>query len=184
MYNDAQYSRTPEYYEELKRKDRNKLIIAIVIIIIVAAGITGLVLGVFVSPFVVTGPSMFDTLIDGERIFVQKALYSINVGDIMVFKAPDNGDRLIKRVMAKPGDTVKASRSGSSSLYVNGIAVHHAYFQYAGSTTINDVDIVLGENEYFMMGDNYVDSKDSRIFGVVTRDKFIGKCISQTKKNN
>lgn len=184
MYNDAQYSRTPEYYEELKRKDRNKLIIAIVIIIIVAAGITGLVLGVFVSPFVVTGPSMSDTLVDGDRIFVQKALYSINVGDIMVFKAPDDGERVIKRVMAKPGDTVKASRSGSSSLYVNGVAVHNHYFQYAGKTTIKDIDIVLGDDEYFMMGDNYVDSKDSRIFGVVTRDRFIGKCVSKTNEKD
>ncbi|MGG4554949.1 signal peptidase I [Paenibacillus humicus] len=128
----------------------------------------------------VKGESMQPTLEEQERLFVDKIVYyfsSPRSGDIVVLKDPSTGpDKkhyLVKRVIAAPGETVEIR---DHVLYVNGQALNEPYTD----VQIEDRDfteIRLGENEYFVMGDNrrYGRSKDSRSFGSVQKKDIVGR---------
>lgn len=180
MYNEVNYTRTPEYYEELQRRGRYKLIAYVIIIIVVTAIILGLVLGIFLSPFTIEGVSMAPTLANGQLIFIQKAFYKLQHGDIAVFKIYEQTVPLVKRVIGMPGDKLFADAGGDGKLYVNGIAVSDNYFRYAHGSIAN-INITLNDDEYFMLGDNATESHDSRLFGVVKTEALIGKCVITTK---
>lgn len=176
MYNEVNYTRTPEYYEELQRRGRYKLIAYIIIILVITAIILGLVLGIFLSPIIVEGISMSPTLANGQLIFIQKAFYKLKHGDIAVFNIYEQKNPLVKRVIGMPGDKIFADANGDGKLYVNGTAVSDKYFRYAHGSIAN-INITLNDDEYFMLGDNAAESRDSRLFGVVKTDALIGKCV-------
>lgn len=176
MYNEVNYTRTPEYYEELQRRGRYKLIAYVIIILVITAIILGLILGIFLSPITVEGVSMTPTLIDGQLIFIQKAFYKLERGDIAVFELIGQKSKLIKRVIGLPGDKIYANSHGDGKLYVNDTAISDKYFRYAHGS-IHDINITLKDGEYFMLGDNATESHDSRIFGVVNSSELIGKCV-------
>ncbi|WP_110930377.1 signal peptidase I [Paenibacillus bouchesdurhonensis] len=128
----------------------------------------------------VKGESMQPTLEERERLFVDKIVYyfaSPRSGEIVVLKDPSTGpDKkhyLVKRVVATPGDTIEVR---DHVLYVNGQALNEPYTD----VQIEDRDfaeIRLGDNEYFVMGDNrhYGRSKDSRSFGSVQKKDIVGR---------
>jgi signal peptidase I len=95
-------------------------------------------------------------------------------GDIVVFRPPGgNSDPYIKRIVGLPGETVEI-REGS--VFINGQRLGE---NYVGSSTNwrggDNSAIVVPENEFFMLGDNRENSSDSRSFGTVPKDNFIGK---------
>lgn len=128
----------------------------------------------------VKGESMQPTLEERERLFVDIIVYyfaSPRSGEIVVLKDPSTGpDKkhyLVKRVVATPGDTIEVR---DHVLYVNGQALNEPYTD----VQIEDRDfaeIRLGDNEYFVMGDNrhYGRSKDSRSFGSVQKKDIVGR---------
>lgn len=128
----------------------------------------------------VKGQSMEPTLVEHERLFVDKFVYWFTDparGDVVVLKDPTKGDAgrqfLVKRVVGVPGDTVEAR---DHVLYVNGVAMEESYTD----VEIQDADfgpVSLGKDEYFVMGDNrhFGRSKDSRSFGSVDRKSIIGR---------
>lgn len=128
----------------------------------------------------VKGESMQPTLEERERLFVNKIVYylaSPRGGEIVVLKDPSTGSDkkhyLVKRVVATPGDTVEVR---DHVLYVNGQALNEPYT----NVQIEDRDfaeIRLGDDEYFVMGDNrhYGRSKDSRSFGSVQKKEIVGR---------
>lgn len=128
----------------------------------------------------VKGESMQPTLEERERLFVDKIVYyfaSPRSGEVVVLKDPSTGpDKkhyLVKRVVAVPGDTIEVQ---NHVLYVNGEAQNEPYTD----VQIEDRDfaeIQLGDDEYFVMGDNrhYGRSKDSRSFGSVHKKDIVGR---------
>jgi signal peptidase I len=124
----------------------------------------------------VSGNAMDMTLSSGEIVLVQKSVYYAAKparGDIVGVNSPEG--LLIRRVVALPGETIEIK---GGVTYVNGEALEEPYvFQKDGGdcplTTIPD-------GCYFVMGDNRVNTDDSRTFGLIknTRSLIVGKVNS------
>lgn len=126
----------------------------------------------------VIGVSMEGTLYNGQQILVNRlsyAIFSPNVGDIIVFQPNGNRDShfYVKRVVAVPGDTVQI-RDGK--LYVNGIVTDYEYDKIMDPGIVEN-EMILEQDEYFVMGDNCNNSEDSRSgnIGPVRREVIEGK---------
>lgn len=131
--------------------------------------------------FYVDGPSMEPTFVTGERVIVSRVNYLLGQpgrGEIVVFESPDNpgvDPPLIKRLIGLPGETVEIR---NTQVYINGQPLNEPYINEpctAGSCP-ND-EWVLGEDQYFVMGDNRNRSRDSRRFGPVTHEHLIGEAL-------
>ena len=130
--------------------------------------------------FVVQGESMQPTLDNGNLLIVSRLHYALRepqAGDIAVFRYPDMADeqKYIKRIIAGPGDVVEL-RAGQ--VYVNGIYKEAASLFVDAATAGRTRRIwQVGQDEYFVLGDNRSASSDSRSFGPVPREFFIGPVI-------
>ena len=150
------------------------------------AAVAMLVLYAFLRSFVMESysiptESMAPYLDPGDRVLVSKMsyrLHEVHRGDVVVFKAPRKAaavgaDRLIKRVIALPGETVE---SKDGKIYVNDQALDESYLPKA-TTTDNVARQKLPAGRYWMMGDNRGNSADSRFFGSITRDAIVGRAF-------
>ncbi len=120
-----------------------------------------------ITPVSVDGPSMNNTLYDKDVMLLAKFDKNYERDDIVVF-TKDN-DRLIKRVIALPGEKVKCV---SGVIYINNEEYDD---KYAAGKTSDFHEYVLGNDEYFVMGDNRNNSLDSRKFGPIKESKILGK---------
>lgn len=126
----------------------------------------------------VDGRSMQPTFQDSERLIVSRIHYLLEApdrGDIVVFNSVDAFDpdvMLIKRVVGLPGDTVKIE---NDNVFINGVQISEPYINELCNCTDNET--VLGEGEYFVMGDNRNNSRDSRSFGAVPIDHIVGRVV-------
>lgn len=140
-----------------------------------------ILLGILFQLFVVTvfhisGESMLPSFADGQFIVVDKLSYLIHAparGDVVVIQFPGDPDhrRFIKRVIGLPGEKVEVS---GGRVTVDDRLLQEPYLP-AGLQSAPDGVKVLRSDEFFVMGDNRPNSNDSRFFGPVPRDKFIGK---------
>lgn len=128
----------------------------------------------------VSGSSMEPTLSDGDNLIVDKISYRFHEPqrfDIIVFPfLYEKGTYYIKRIIGLPGETVYIDENGV--IYIDGEALEENY----GRETILSAGraaqpVQLGEDEYFVMGDNRNNSSDSRdqSVGNIKRDNIIGK---------
>ena len=122
------------------------------------------------------GVSMEDAIAHNQKVLVNRTSYFVfapKVDDVIVFKQGNNDHLYIKRVVATPGDTVQII---DGQLYVNNALVKDNFDKIA-DPGIAEEKITLGEDEYFVMGDNRNNSEDSRsnTVGAITRDQIIGK---------
>ena len=163
--------------------------------------------------------SMKPTILEGDLIFVNKLAYDLRVpltlhrlaswseprrGDVVVCLSPEDGTRLVKRVIGTPGDTVQMS---GNVLLLNGrpltyrplerdyplslpggreadgvLAIEdlgrtpHPVVSIPGIHALRDFGpVVVPEGGYFVMGDNRDLSRDSRYFGIVPRESILGR---------
>ncbi len=122
--------------------------------------------------YIVQGASMEPNFETGEWIIVNRLPYLLGQperGDVVILDFPDPQEDLIKRLIGLPGETV-AIHDGL--VYIDGEPLDEPYInappRYNGEWT-------LGPDEYFVLGDNRNNSRDSHHFGPVTRDQIIGK---------
>lgn len=135
-----------------------------------------------IKPTIVSGESMYPTLNDRDYLILNRMAYKfgdIDRGDIIVFKSDlrqDNGKTkdLIKRVIAIPGDHLIIK---DSKVYINGEVQNEPYIH--NEYTSGDIDVVIPQNEVFVMGDNRENSRDSRSsdVGLVNEDDIIGEVM-------
>lgn len=168
-------------------RKKKKINIPIVKEIIIWISEIALVLGIaFVVVFYVglrtsvVGQSMAPALENGEEILINRFIYSISKpkpNDVVVF-LPNGNEKshyYVKRVIGVPGDTVQIK---DGAVYVNGELFEEAV---ETASIINPElaaeEIVLGEDEYFVLGDNRNNSEDSRYanIGNVKKEYIIGK---------
>lgn len=162
--------------------------------------------------------SMRPTILEGDVVFVNRLAYQVKVpltdivvarladprrGDIVTFSSPKDGMRLIKRVVAVPGDTVEMR---DDVLYINGVAARYTDLTPASERVGDGLQVgavravehidgsvrhvqflptvgarrsfgpeVVPADDYFMLGDNRDDSDDSRYIGFVPRRLLIGR---------
>ena len=164
--------------------------------------------------------SMRPNLLEGDVVFVNRLAYNVKLpltdvvlartgepqrGDVVTFSSPQDGTRLIKRLVALPGDTVEMR---NEVLFINGEAARYDAAEALQETMTagHAIDatrmtehvqgherrvqwlhgiaarssfgpIVVPEGEYLMLGDNRDDSADSRYFGLVPRRLLIGRAL-------
>ncbi len=124
-----------------------------------------------VTPAIVDGASMDNTLKDGQLVIINKFIYrfdDIKRFDIVVVSNEINNDKIIKRVIGLPNETITYK---DNHLFINGELIKTDYD--FGDT--EDFTKTTKSNEYFVMGDNRVVSKDSRVLGNFTRDDILGR---------
>lgn len=120
------------------------------------------------TPIIVQGESMVPTLKGGELMILKKYDRSFKRFDIVVVNKSVEGDNLIKRVIGLPGETI---RYKNNNLYINDEIIEDVY---AYGTTGNFKEVTLGDDEYFLMGDNRAISLDSRSLGVIKYNEIEG----------
>ena len=158
-------------------------------IIVIAVLVSFLMCTFAFQTFFIPSGSMEPTLQIGDRIIVNKlsvTFGTINVGDIVVFKAPPAENcgepvtDLVKRVIGTPGDSLK---SKGNTIYLKNAAQHVGWHALQEKWSHTEplgqaiTPITLKKNQYFMMGDNHSDSCDSRMWGPVPRSDIIGKAF-------
>lgn len=131
----------------------------------------------------VDGHSMEPTFYGEDRLVVSRVNYLIGEpqrGDILVFNSlvPSEAERgimLIKRVVGLPGDTVIIREQ---KVYINDVKLDESYIlEPCGINRCRDDSWELAPDEYFMMGDNRNNSRDSRRFGPVPLNKIVGQVV-------
>lgn len=130
----------------------------------------------------VNGTSMYPTLEDGDQLIADKITYRFRDPerfDIIIFpyKYAEN-TYFIKRIIGLPGETVRIDEQGN--IYINGEILEEDYgyetIQYAGLAA---QEIQLGDDEYFVLGDNRNVSEDSRYadVGNIKREDIVGRAL-------
>ncbi|HPF87919.1 MAG TPA: signal peptidase I [Candidatus Limiplasma sp.] len=170
-------------FSELTPEEKKKMIIKETISWILTLGAAVLIAlfirGFIFEPVRVDGNSMLDTLHDREIMFVTKYDYILGEperGDIVICKYPESTKNYVKRLIGLPGDTIEII---NHAVYINGEALDEDYLsadRNDGPFYANMSERVLGEDEYFVMGDNRENSHDSRSsdVGTLTRSQIKG----------
>jgi signal peptidase I len=148
------------------------------------SGLIAVILIVFIyQPVKVEGTSMTPTLVDRERIFINKFTYrfgleSIQRGDTVVFWYPlDPSKSYIKRVIGTPGDRIRIE---DGQVFVNGRAIAEDYVpkeNWDPSSWRGGGEQRVPEGQYFVLGDHRNSSSDSRTWGWVPRDNIYGRAV-------
>ncbi|MBP3603556.1 MAG: signal peptidase I [Lachnospiraceae bacterium] len=163
---------------EVNRKLREVLSTSLYLLVVLV--LTFLVVTYVGQRTKVMGSSMFPTLNDGDNLIVDKISYRFSEPerfDIIVFPFRyAEKTYYIKRIIGLPGETVFIDEEGN--IFINDILLEESY----GYEVITDPGrafepITLGDDEYFVLGDNRNNSSDSRdpVVGNIHRDEFIGK---------
>lgn len=125
--------------------------------------------------YIVEGASMQPNFETGQWIIVSRLAYLFGQpqrGDVVILDFPEPEKDLIKRLIGLPGETVEIH---DGLVYINGEPLNEPYLnappRYRGEWT-------LGPNEYFVLGDNRNNSRDSHAFGPVTADHIIGRALA------
>lgn len=151
------------------------VMIAVIICCLVFATLR--IAGILV-PAVGVGPSMEPTIESGERYWIIKT-GDYQRGDIVSVKLRD-GTRITKRIIACPGDELLI---GYSNIWINHEIYPEEYISYENEGWNDfgkyDEKISLGENKYFVMGDNRKQSLDSRHFGTIKGEQITGKVVGK-----
>jgi len=135
-----------------------------------------------IQPFYVKGASMEPNLYDHEYLVINEIgyrFYEPQRGDIVVFRYPyDLSEYFIKRIIGLPGERVKIENDQVNiynAKYPDGVQLDESSYLPAGIVTSGNIDVTLGQEEYFVMGDNRTSSLDSRSFGSVPGKDIVGR---------
>lgn len=134
------------------------------------------------QPFIVRGASMEPNFQNGEYLIIDEVSYHFREpvrGEVIVFRYPEDPSQFfIKRVIGLPGETV-VIHNGSVQIrnadYPEGFDLAESAYLPDPNITAPDMAVTLNDHRYFVMGDNRRFSSDSRRWGTLEKDLFVGK---------
>jgi signal peptidase I len=133
------------------------------------------------QPFIVSGLSMDPTFDTGQYLLIDELTYHFNEperGDVIIFKYPkDPKQYFIKRIIGLPGETLTITNADVAIVRPDGTREYlkEPYLVHVGNGAA--MTVTLGQDEYFVMGDNRTDSSDSRFWGELPRQNIIGRAL-------
>lgn len=138
-----------------------------------------------IQPFMVEGASMQPNFHNKDYLIVNEISYRFTEperGEVIVLKNPDNPKQFfIKRIVALPGETIKIE---NGNVYIKKVGadnfaqINETNYLPEDLKTFGSADpIQLKSDQYFVMGDNRGNSRDSRVFGPLKRNLIIGKVL-------
>ena len=178
--------RIPRTRKEWAAEGREWLKTIVIVLIIFLPMITFVVQG-----YCIPSGSMEDTLLIGDRVLVDRISWRFTEPErreIVVFHPPFAGPVLIKRIIGMPGDTISLE---GGDVYVNGEKLDEPYVRVVDGQKVptepfdNGLPWALQRpykvpaGNYFVMGDNRIDSGDSREFGPVPRGQLVGSAFAR-----
>lgn len=129
------------------------------------------------SSFYVRGASMRPSLKDGDWRLVNRwrhHLFGVQHGDLALIRDPETHTHVVKRLIALPGDIIQIRHDG---VYLNHRRLSEPYLPrdtYTWSRKMETRPLPLGEDQFFVMGDNRLKSQDSRWYGPVRSRDILG----------
>lgn len=163
------------FFEQVKEQFKNTSKKTIVLYSLLALLLLCKILNIYTINLVI-GESMYPTLKE-KQILIGSSIYkitdNINYGDVVTVKY--DKECIIKRVVGLPGDAIKIE---DNILYRNGEEIKEDYANFIYPSVKIDVEeMVLGNDEYFVLGDNRSVSRDSRVIGPIHKDDIISKIL-------
>lgn len=157
----------------------------LVIVLIALGAVSYLLISRFVFLSVtVDGSSMTPTLGDSGHYWLNRLAYIRSAPsrlDLIVLKDPRDGVLVVKRIIAMPGQSIYFK---TGKVYLDGKLLAEPYlpektYTFALEKKSGDELILIGNDQYFVMGDNRGNSTDSRVYGTVPRQNILGKLFYQ-----
>ncbi len=179
----------------------------------ILAFIVALIIVTFISIFIsqgkVSGSSMMPTYEDGTRVFIQKQFYDIKKGDVITFwsekkdEKPNLYDKItyfekifydkeflenkelhIKRVVGIPGDEIEVKNEYENSIIESCVYVNSIKEICSSEEKVKEQVYSLGKDQFYVIGDNYNNSYDSRLHGPINKKDIYGKIIFSREDKN
>ena len=174
----------------VKQRSQMRVVREWVLVVVIAIGAAMFIRVFLFQQYYIIGPSMQTTLMPHDRVLVNKMsykLHDVHRGDVIVFDRVTNDvqhDDLIKRVLGLPGEAIEIR---SCVVYIDGVQVEEPYLNIEQTSQIEPsarcgshtdmAPVVIPEDMVFVMGDNRVQSFDSRDFGPIDIDKVRGRAF-------
>jgi signal peptidase I len=169
--------------ENIQIIDSNTSYKSLIIYTLIALAIAIIVRFFVAAPYIVSGASMDPTFKSWDYLIIDRLSWHFEEpvrGDVVVFKFPQDPTRsFIKRVIGLPGDTVVLSGTSvkiKNSDNSDGFLLEEEYIADENMRPSHMI-VSLTEGEYFVLGDNRLQSADSRVWGVLPRDLIVGRPI-------
>jgi signal peptidase I len=151
---------------------------------IIIAVVLALIIRTFVvQAFKIPTGSMRPTLIEGDRILVNKFIYKFREpkrGEVIVFKSPEDRKKdFIKRLVGLPNENIQIS---NGTILIDNSPVEDPVFEKQryynrGDFGVEGQSVIVPNDAYYVLGDNSISSRDSRYWGFMPKKYLLGRAI-------
>lgn len=165
---------TPHWWQVIA-VGRNPRLTLIRLILVV--GLSYVTFGHVLVPIRVTGISMEPTYRDGGVNFVNRMSFRYRPperGDIVAIRSPGMRPLLLKRILAGPGDRIRIVRG---QVLVNDQPLDEPYLDRRRTAPWNEAETLLGEDEYYVVGDNRTMAGRDHVHGITSREFLVGRVL-------